>query len=173
MLHMLNVVSLVGLTMVLLGLYASWQAWYAFASRGWPSVPGRVLLAGVYGFDGAPPAYKAHIRYRYNVNGVTYESTRVRFGGVNPFSYRMTASELVAAGSASGEVHVFYDIHNLKRACLITGPNEWTLPLPILLLLFGTGVLALGIFSGLVVAGEPADAVSHHGSSIRAAEQAI
>lgn len=105
---------------------------------------------------------------------MTYESTRVRFGGVNPFSYRMTASELVAAGSASGEVHVFYDIHNPERACLITGPNEWTLPLPILLLLFGTGVLALGAFGGFVAAGEPADAVpDHHGSSIGAAERAI
>src|SRR5438132_1698505 len=144
--YILNVVSLVGLTIVLGGVYSSWHAWFAFASRRWPSVPGRVLRSGVEAFEGIPPVYRAYIRYQYTVDGVTLESTRLRFGAVNCFSHLMVTSELARAGAVTGDVRVHYDTQNPKRACLTTGPNEWTLSLPIILLLSGAAVLALGIY---------------------------
>jgi hypothetical protein len=96
--------------------------------------------------EGIPPAYRAYIRYQYCVDGVTYESTRLRFGGVNPFSYLMASSELARSGAFAGEVKVYYDTHAPGRACLITGANEWTLLLPIVLLVFGAAMLVLGVW---------------------------
>ena len=136
-------VRLIGLAMIALGVYVSWNAWFAFASRRWPSVSGRLLFAGVYGYDGVPPGFRASVRYQYSVGGITYESTRVRFGGVNPFSHHMVASELSGIGQSSGSVQVFYDPRHPRRACLVTGANEWTLLLPIVLLSVGVGIAFL------------------------------
>ena len=78
-LRLVNVASVVGLAFVLLGLYASWEARFALASRRWPIVPGRLLFAGVSRAEGIPVMYAPTVRYQYTVSGVLYESTRLRF----------------------------------------------------------------------------------------------
>jgi hypothetical protein len=142
---MINIISAFGLAAVLGSAYASWHAWFAFASRRWPTVPGRVLLAGVYNMDGLPPVHAPHVRYQYAVDGITYESTRLRFGGGSPFSHESARSD-IRSGFSSGDLRVYYDARNPKRACLIPGPNEWTLALPILLLIIGGVALTAGVY---------------------------
>lgn len=130
--------------MILGGIYTSWDAWLAFASRRWPSIPGKLHLAGTYSHDSVPPVYRPVVRYQYRVGGVDFESTRIRFGGWNPFSSHLATSELPVVGRP---LQVFYDPHNRRRACLRTGLNEWTLSLPILLFLGGVIFLAFGVHS--------------------------
>jgi hypothetical protein len=144
--HALNVVSLVGLCAILLGLWGAWQAWLALASRVWPTVRGRVLLSGVYGYPGAPAMYKAYVNYEYTVGGVRYESKCIRFGGINPWSSHIASSDANASQLASGQVQVHYDPRKPGRSCLIVGTNEMTVAAPIIVLAFGTLTLALGVF---------------------------
>jgi hypothetical protein len=106
---------------------------------------GRFLFSGIYSYEGAPPGYRASVRYQYSVNGVVYESTRIRFGGPNPFSYHMVASEISRVEQKPGVVQVFYDARNPARACLITGPNEWTWVAPIILLSVGVAMFFLAL----------------------------
>jgi hypothetical protein len=145
MLSMINIVSAFGFAAVLGSVYASWHAWFAFASRRWPIVPGRVLLAGIYSMDGLPAVHAPHVRYQYTVGGITYESTRLRFGAGNPFSHESARSD-IRPEFMSGALRVHYDARNPKRACLIPGPNEWTLALPVGLLIVGVVALAAGVY---------------------------
>jgi hypothetical protein len=139
--HALNVVSLVGVCAMLSGFWGAWQAWLAFASRAWPTVPGRVLLSGVYGYSGFLAMYKAYVHYEYAVGGVKYDSKCIRFGGVNPWSPYMAASD----ANAFGEVQVHYDPRKPSRSCLIPGTNEGTIAAPIGVLVLGMLALALGV----------------------------
>jgi len=131
--------------MVLGAFYGSWSAWFAVASRRWPFAVGRLLIAGVYEMSGIPPAYAPHVRYQYDVNGVTYEARRLRFGGANPFSRALRRAE-IPAHPAPGEVRVYYDPRKPQRSCLFPGPNEGTFALPVLLFVLGIGALALGLY---------------------------
>jgi len=92
--------------------------------------------------------YAPTVRYQYTVSGVLYESTRLRFGALNNFSYSMTVSELQTS-TGSSTIAVYYDPRRPTRSCLTPGTNEWTLVAPILILIFGAGVLGLGIWAGL------------------------
>jgi Protein of unknown function (DUF3592) len=147
-LRIVNVTSLVGLTITFLALFACWEARLALASRRWPTAPGRLLFAGLSQAVGIPVMYSPSVRYQYTVGGVPYESTRLRFGALNTFSYSMTMSALHTA-TGTGTITVFYDPHRPTRCCLLPGTNEWTLVTPVLLLIFGTGLLALGLWAGL------------------------
>jgi hypothetical protein len=134
------VVSSLGLVALVAGIYSAWQAWYAFASCRWPAVPGRVLMAGVEVANGFPSGFWPRVRYQYIVNGITFESTRLRFGGGNPFSAADAASDLrpeILACRAS----VYYDPHHPKRSCLIPGSNEFTLALPAIMFVLGFGII--------------------------------
>lgn len=140
-----NIVSLFGAVTLVGGLYLCWQAWFAFASRFWPTTQGRVLTGGLYSAPGFPPAYSAQVHYEYSINGIRYESKRLRFGGVNPFSYRAAESELTVM-IRTGKLSVHYDPARPERSCLIIGSNEWTIAAPAILLIFGALVLAIGVY---------------------------
>jgi Protein of unknown function (DUF3592) len=146
MLHIVNVVTLVGMVALALGLYGSWHAWYAYTSRRWPKTAGRLIYSGVYSAAGAPPVHAPSVRYTYAVNGITYESTRLRFGGTNPFSHRLAISEVTTEIDPVNPA-VYFDPNNPRRACLITGPNEWTVVGPVFALLLGTAMCALGVYA--------------------------
>jgi hypothetical protein len=143
--HVLNVVSLVGVCATLLGLWGAWQGWLAFASRAWPTAAGRVLLSGVYGYPGFPTMYKAYVHYEYTVGGVKYESKCIRFGSANPWSPHLVAADASASRMALGEVQVHYDPRRPRRCCLIPGTNEFTVAGPILVLTLGALTLTLGV----------------------------
>jgi hypothetical protein len=144
---MVNVLTVSGFIILSSAFYAFWCAWFAVVARRWPYVVGKLLLAGVYEKSGIPPAYEPHVRYQYNVNGVGYEGTRLRFGGANPFS-RTLASAEIPAYPASGEIRVYYDPRKPERACLVPGPNDGTFALPVLLFILGAGMFALGLYAG-------------------------
>ena len=139
MIEVLVVLS-VGLIAVWGGAYSAWQAWYAFASRRWPTVPGRIILAGVELANGFPNGFWPRVRYQYSVNGVAFESTRLRFGGGNPFSAEDASSELRPEIMA-GRAPVHYDPRDPRRSCLISGPNEFTLAVPAIMFVLGFGLL--------------------------------
>jgi hypothetical protein len=107
-----------------------------------------LLYAGVSHGDGVPAVYGPSVRYRFTVAGVQYESTRFRFGGWNIFSYSMTASAL-STTTGTETIKVSYDPRRPTRCCLMPGLNEWTLIAPITALVFGAGLLALGVWGGL------------------------
>jgi len=122
------------------GLYSAWEAWHAVRSRHWPAVVGRIVLAGVEGVDAPPTGFRPRVRYQYTVNGTTYESTRLRFGGVNPWSVEAVRAEMrgeILAGTAP----IYYDPRDPKRSCLTPGCNEWTLAVPAMFLVMGIALL--------------------------------
>jgi hypothetical protein len=44
--------------------------------------------------DNPPTGFRPRVRYQYTVNGTAYESTRLRFGGWNPWSVETVRAEL-------------------------------------------------------------------------------
>jgi Protein of unknown function (DUF3592) len=142
-----------GLLLAVLGLlavggsiYGAWNAWYAYVSRSWPSVPGRLIAGGLYVAPGIPQGYGTRIHYSYTVEGSAYECRRLRFGSANPFSELLARSDLMSAVSRSPLV-VYYDPRKPYRACLLPGPNEFTLAIPILVGLIGAGLLLLVVIA--------------------------
>lgn len=131
--------------MIFLGSYSCWNSWFAFVSLRWPTIAGRLISGGVYTAPGFPATYDVRIRYEYSVGGVTYESERIRFGGINPFSYQSAASEL-AKLMESGRLVVRYDPDRPGRSCLIAGWNEWTLTAPLFLFIFGVTIIGVGVY---------------------------
>ena len=138
------VVAALGLLVACGSIYGAWNAWYAYASRSWPSVPGRLISGGLDAPPGIPQMYGARIHYSYAVEGNAYECRRLRFGSTNPFSELLTRSDLMSAVSRS-PLLVYYDPRRPYRACLLPGPNEWTLAIPVGLGLFGIGLLLLAV----------------------------
>jgi len=140
--------AVLGLLVVAGSIYSAWNAWYAYASRTWPSVPGRLISGGLDVAPGLPQMYGTRIHYSYVVEGSAYECRRLRFGSANPFSELLTRSDLMSAVLRL-PLLVYYDPRRPYRACLLPGPNEWTLAIPIGLGLVGTGMVLLVVIAKL------------------------
>jgi hypothetical protein len=139
-------ITVLGLLAVGGSFYAAWNAWYAYVSRSWPSAPGRLISGGLYVAPGIPQGYGTRVHYSYSVEGTPYECRRLRFGSANPFSELLTRSDLMSAVSRS-PLLVYYDPRSPSRACLLPGPNEGSLAIPILLGLLGAGMLMLVVIA--------------------------
>lgn len=114
-------------------LYNFWLAYLAYASRRWPTVSGRCIYAGVFVLEdseGGPPAYQPSVRYRYEVGGIEFESSRVRFGGGSGSMHQIDAHAEVARFGA-GAVSVAYEPHRPYRSCLIPGPCPGVFTIPV------------------------------------------
>jgi hypothetical protein len=85
---------------------------------------------------------RTHVHYSYVVDGVAYESKRLRFGFFPPRDYQMMLSELTRL-HRTGKLQVFYDPKKPSRACLLTGINELTFALPFLLLILSMVFMAV------------------------------
>jgi hypothetical protein len=83
-------------------------------------------------------------RYSYTVNGVTYESTRWRFGSFMSMSHRDVDQAMSTEIKPINPV-VFYDPHKHSRSCLVAGPNEMTLVGPIVGSVLVVALLVFGI----------------------------
>ena len=126
-------IEIVSLGLLGLALYTARLAWFAWASRSWPTAPGRMLYSAIHSAQGKIPT-GTHVHYSYVVDGVAYESKRLRFGLFPPREYHVALSELSGL-QRPGKLRVFYDPRKPSRACLLTGINELTFALPFLLLI--------------------------------------
>jgi Protein of unknown function (DUF3592) len=126
-------IEVVSLGLLALAAYTARLAWFAWNSRKWPTVPGRMLYSAIYPGKGDIPT-GTHVHYSYVVDGVAYESKRLRFGLFPPGQYPMALAELTNL-QRTGQLRVFYDPRKPSRACLLTGMNELTFAVPFLLLI--------------------------------------
>ena len=109
-----------------------WNMARARASRRWPTVPGVVQADEVEQRQNSLVVfYKLALRYRYEVDGISYEGDRVQFGPV-----RVTAKELIEALAKryppGAQVNVYYDPNDPSTAVLETSDemaqqNRWRL----------------------------------------------
>jgi hypothetical protein len=131
----------VSLGLLALAIYAARLAWFAGASRRWPTTAGRMLYSAVSAAKG-DISKGTYVHYSYVVEGIAYESKRLRFGFFPPGEYHAALSELSRL-QRSGQVRVFYDPKKPSRACLLTGMNELTFALPFLLLILSLVFMAV------------------------------
>ncbi len=97
----------------------------ASMARGWPSTTGTVTVsevAGVYGDSSRRQgtAWKAHVEYRYEVEGTLYTSTRLSFSDYASGS-RSAHEERAGRYSPGKEVRVFYDPRSPGKSVLELG----------------------------------------------------
>jgi len=136
-------IAFLSVGLLVLALYTARLAWFASASRRWPAVHGRMLYSGVDRGRGELPT-RTYVHYSYVVDGVTYESKRLRFG-LFPSGYPMSWPELSAL-LGKGRLRVYYDPKKPSRSCLLTGINTLTFTLPFLLMILSMLFMAADLF---------------------------
>jgi uncharacterized protein DUF3592 len=133
--------QVVSVGLLILAAYTARLAWFAWTSRLWPSTPGRMLYSAIRPNKGNTPT-GTHVHYSYVVDGVEYESKRLRFGLFPPGQYPAALNELSRL-QRLGKLQVFYDPRRPSRACLLTGMNELTFAMPFLLLILSLVFMAV------------------------------
>lgn len=113
-----GVIVLLGSLAVLLG---AWQLYLSARSTGWPHTTGVVTRAYVSPYGGNPRGYyQAIVLFRYEVNGTTYESRRIR--AIELFSNKPTElQQLVGAYPPGSQVVVYYDPADPGYGLLLPG----------------------------------------------------
>ena len=141
--HWLNQPTFFGL-LLLAGAGVTWRnVWFAYASRSWPTTPARIDHLGLSRGGKYGDKYRLVARYSYAVNGVTYESTRWRFGlspGGDMHAVSLASAEIKPVGPV-----VFYDPNRPCRSCLVAGIDETTLAIAIIASVVGVTALVAGI----------------------------
>jgi hypothetical protein len=95
-------------------------------SKTWPTTRGTVLSSAVV-VDSTSPGgsnkdrYEADVRYRFAVNGQTYESNVIVPGVPKSFADRTMADKALGAYPKDGDVTVYYDPANPARSVLEHG----------------------------------------------------
>jgi len=143
--QVISSLSLISLGLLVLALYTARLAWFASASRRWPTAPGRMIYAGMHPGQGNIPAH-TYVHYSYVVDGITYESKRLRFGLFPSAAYPLALSELSVL-QGKGRLRVYYDPKKPSRCCLLTGVNQLSVTLPFLLLILSILFMAADIFA--------------------------
>lgn len=142
--HPLNPPTVFGLLLLVGGVIAWRNAWFAYASQRWPTTPARLDYLGLSG-PGKSGGFGLTVQYSYTVDGMTYESTRWRFG-LRP-SGNMPAITLVVSTEIKPiDPVVFYDPNKPNRSCLVAGLDETTLAIPIVCSVLVVALLFLGLY---------------------------
>ncbi len=144
--YLFALLGLIGIGALAAGLYLRWRA---AASRNWPSVMGRVVATQVrvevLPMESTGDAYSRYypeVEYEYTVDGHTYRSKRIRFGGL-PFVYSTDRGEIeawLAEYPVGKKVQVYYNPQHPSEAVLEPGASPAAL---ILLVVGGISLLAL------------------------------
>lgn len=97
----------------------------ASRSGSWPSTEGKVVVSEVVGTYGnttrrTGSAWKAHVEYRYEVDGKQYTSSRISFSDYGS-SIKSSHEERAGRYPAGKEVRVFYDPKDPRKAVLEIG----------------------------------------------------
>jgi hypothetical protein len=108
--------------------YAAWHAWgIRQASPNWPSVEGEMLVARARahnetGEQSGTPTHQwfTEVRYRYTVDGVTYEGTRLKAFDAIHFDEQQARAAL-APFPPGARVKVYYDPRHPASSVLIPG----------------------------------------------------
>jgi hypothetical protein len=93
-------------TMSLLGAWL--DDWRAQQSKSWPTVTGKVRVSEVSVRFGKGPRNLPDVRYAYEVDGLRYESSNIRFAQGRT-RFRSQAEELVDRYPAGSDVEVHYN----------------------------------------------------------------
>jgi hypothetical protein len=129
---------------VLMG-YGGLGLWKAAMSKGWPTVPGKVISSKVEADPGkGGTVYSPDVDYSYTVNGTAFISDRLTFGRVNTGN-PAPAQVVVGKYPVDREVTVFYSPKDPTLAVLEPGIHGATWPMAIIGLFF----FAVGIFAAL------------------------
>lgn len=137
---LLNERTFFGVVFLAMSLLAWREAWFAYVSQRWPTTAARLHFAAPYpDSDG----YALKARYSYTVHGVSYESTRWRFGSSGRVTRELAADAVTRELDALAPV-VFYDPGKPSRSCLVPGLTATTLASPILSCALGVALLVLG-----------------------------
>ena len=114
---------LAGVALIVLGRHAAQKA---RASRAWPTTQGVVVATSVditIDNDGND-TYTPIVRYRYVVNGKTYESKRMTFGGHTAFSNDFDAEAFLKDYPVNAPVTVHYNPADPAEAVLDTSASN-------------------------------------------------
>ncbi len=85
------------------------------------------------------PNSQTLIVYDYEVNGVSYKSDVVDFGGNKRAFFRLNSRVTIKGGISDQEVEVFYDPADPAQACLYTGTSTGLFLLPLFAAVFTGG----------------------------------
>ena len=118
---------LIGAFLIFFGAMA-WRAWQVKqASPQWPSVQGEMLSTRAFAHNetGTDRGVSTHewyteVRYRYTVNGVTYNGDRLRAFGLHHFNKEQAETE-IAPFQPGQPVTVYYDPNKPSASVLIPG----------------------------------------------------
>lgn len=100
------------------------DVWHGFRSERWPHAVGEVLEADLTHYQGPKTGHthSAWVRYRYTVDGRTFEAERVEFPPLRrPGPEEDLLARVQAAYPVGSMIDVFYDPVDPTRACLIPG----------------------------------------------------
>jgi hypothetical protein len=125
--------------------HAGRSAMKGVTSAHWPTIEGRVLSSQVKSEGGknGGTVYSADIHYAYTVNGGSFTSRRVRFGGINTGN-RIYPAQFVEKYPAGSSVKVYYSASDPSMAVLEPGMQSSSLLVAGIGLLFGgVGVAAI------------------------------
>jgi hypothetical protein len=109
---------------ILLILFSRKSKKKAGASQNWASIPGMIYVSKVSESastddDGHTRiAYYPHIEYSYSINGQTYTSKQIAFGGVQGFNNPVQAQTIVGKYKINSPVQVFFNPQNPAEAVL-------------------------------------------------------
>ena len=93
-------------------------------AQAWPSTEGLVLVSEVRD-EGGENGWRGHVRYRYEVAGRLYESSRIAVGVEYGREGLQAHQELAARFPKDARVTVYYNPRNPADAALIKGdPNS-------------------------------------------------
>ncbi len=117
------VMLLAGIGLIMLGRNASKKA---KASQSWPTTQGVVVAVSIKATtdNDGNDTYTPIVRYRYEVNGKTYESQRLAFGGQTSFSNNFEAEDFLKSYQENAPVTVYYNPANPSEAVLDTSTSS-------------------------------------------------
>lgn len=142
--HWLNQSTFFGV-LLLVAAGVGWRTvWFAHASKTWPTTPAWICHLGLRRVGKRGDKYRLVAQYSYVVNGLTYESTRWRFGS-------SPGGDMYAVSLGSAEIKpvdpiVFYDPNRPSRSCLVAGIDEPILAMATMASVLGVTVLVAGIW---------------------------
>jgi hypothetical protein len=87
-----------GVVLIIAGSFFAWRLWLSYqktsVSRSWPAVPCHIESSRIVSERPTPASSLAHrveIRYRYQIDGVSHVSTRIRHVEAAPTAHREVA----------------------------------------------------------------------------------
>jgi hypothetical protein len=107
-----------------------WAAWTEGAAREWPTASGQVVETSVETLSGRNIGYAPVVRYRFEVNGAIYRSSKILLTDHPNFDTAEEAEAYAADYPVGSAVTVHYDPANPERAALFVASD----PTPIYIL---------------------------------------